>query len=65
LLPLSGAVLTLVVAHRLTTAAKADRIIALAEGNIVEVGAHDELLERDGPYAAMWAAFTGDAELVA
>ena len=28
-------------------------------------GAHDELLDRDGPYAAMWAAFTGEAELVA
>jgi ATP-binding cassette subfamily B protein len=56
---------TLVVAHRLTTASKADRIIALADGKIVETGTHDELLGRDGAYAAMWAAFTGDAELVA
>ncbi len=56
---------TLVVAHRLTTASKADRIIALADGQIAEIGTHEELLERGGAYASMWAAFTGDAELVA
>jgi ATP-binding cassette, subfamily B, bacterial len=56
---------TLLVAHRLTTASKADRIVALADGQIAEVGTHDELLERGGSYAAMWAAFTGEAELVA
>ncbi len=56
---------TLVVAHRLTTASQADRIVVLADGEIAEVGSHDELLELDGAYAAMWAAFTGEAELVA
>jgi ATP-binding cassette, subfamily B, bacterial len=56
---------TLVVAHRLTTASKADRIVALADGQVAEVGTHEELLERGGAYAAMWAAFIGDAELVA
>jgi ATP-binding cassette, subfamily B, bacterial len=55
---------TLVVAHRLTTASKADRIVVLADGRIAESGTHDELLERDGAYAAMWAAFTGESELV-
>ncbi len=56
---------TIVVAHRLTTASKADRIVVMADGRIAETGAHDELLARDGAYAAMWAAFTGATELVA
>ncbi len=56
---------TLVVAHRLTTASKADRIVVLADGQIAEVGSHDELLERGSAYAEMWAAFSGEAELVA
>ncbi len=56
---------TIVVAHRLTTASNADRIVVLADGQVAEAGTHDELLETGGAYAAMWAAFTGEAELVA
>jgi ATP-binding cassette subfamily B protein len=56
---------TLVVAHRLTTAARADRIVVMESGRIAEAGRHEELLERGGSYAALWAAFAGDAELVA
>ena len=56
---------TLVVAHRLTTASRADRIVVMDSGGVAETGTHAELLAADGLYAAMWAAFTGDAELVA
>jgi len=48
---------TLVIAHRLQTARAADRIAVLSGGRIVETGTHDELLDADGRYAAMWRAF--------
>jgi ATP-binding cassette subfamily B protein len=56
---------TLVVAHRLTTAARADRIVVMADGQIAETGSHDELLAAGGQYAELWAAFMGGAELAA
>ncbi|MDB5468508.1 MAG: metal transporter permease [Caulobacter sp.] len=45
---------TLVVAHRLSTIADADRIIVLRRGRVVEEGRHEDLLERAGEYAALW-----------
>jgi ATP-binding cassette subfamily B protein len=51
---------TVIVAHRLATAARADRIVVLAGGRIIEEGSHTALLALGGVYAAMWAA--GDPE---
>ncbi len=48
---------TVLIAHRLQTAMGAHRIVVLDHGRVAEVGSHDELLERDGAYAAMWRAF--------
>jgi len=49
---------TLFIAHRLTTAARADRILLLRKGQILEHGSHDDLLGQNGHYAAMFRAFS-------
>ena len=45
---------TLVIAHRLSTAADADEILVLEQGKITECGTHDQLLTLQGKYAEMW-----------
>jgi putative ABC transport system ATP-binding protein len=54
---LSAGRTTIAIAHRLSTAARADRVLVLEQGRLVEDGSHAELLERGGAYAAMYAAW--------
>ena len=49
---------TLFIAHRLTTAARATRIVVLRRGEVLETGSHDDLMEKGGAYASMFHAFT-------
>ncbi|MET8640733.1 ABC transporter ATP-binding protein [Streptomyces sp. NPDC004675] len=59
---LAGRRTTLVVAHRLTTAARADRVVVMDHGRVAEDGTHDELLALDGRYAQLWRTFVGEPE---
>ncbi|MGR4878955.1 ABC transporter ATP-binding protein [Streptomyces sp. LARHCF249] len=59
---LAGKRTTLVVAHRLTTAARADRVVVMDRGQVVEDGTHTELLARGGRYAELWRTFAGEDE---
>jgi ATP-binding cassette subfamily B protein len=48
----------IIVAHRLSTAMRADRIVVVDQGRVLEVGSHEELVARGGRYAEMFAAWS-------
>jgi len=50
------------IAHRLSTAMKADRIVVVDEGRIIEIGTHDELVARGGRYADMYATWSSQSQ---
>jgi ABC-type multidrug transport system fused ATPase/permease subunit len=52
---------TFIIAHRLSTIRHADRILVVKEGRIVEHGRHDELVGREGLYAALYRTQFGPA----
>ena len=52
----------ILIAHRLSTAMRADRIAVVDEGRIIEVGSHDELVARGGRYAEMYETWVSQAD---
>jgi ATP-binding cassette subfamily B protein len=54
----------ILIAHRLSTAMRADRIVVVEDGRILEVGSHESLLRLDGRYAEMYATWASHAEVV-
>jgi ATP-binding cassette subfamily B protein len=52
----------ILIAHRLSTAMRADRIMVVDFGRIIEVGSHDELVAAGGRYAEMYATWVRQSE---
>jgi ATP-binding cassette subfamily B protein len=52
---ISGDRMAILISHRFSTVRMADEIVVLREGRVVEQGSHDELLDRDGPYARLFS----------
>jgi ATP-binding cassette subfamily C protein len=45
------------IAHRLSTAERADRVVLMEHGRVVEVASHEELVEQGERYARLWASW--------
>lgn len=52
----------ILIAHRLSQAATADRVVMMSEGRIVEVGTHEELLAAGGRYCTLWHAWAASTQ---
>jgi ATP-binding cassette subfamily B protein len=52
----------IMIAHRLSTIMRADQILVVEEGHLVESGKHEELLHRNGQYAMMWDSYKNSLE---
>ena len=50
---------TVIIAHRLSTVRNANRILVFENGDIIEDGSHDDLVQLNGTYARLWAVQTG------
>ena len=50
---------SIVIAHRLSTVSRLDRIVVLKDGQIIESGTHEQLIENNGEYAGLWERQTG------
>jgi ATP-binding cassette subfamily B protein len=55
---------TLLIAHRLQTARRADRILVIDGGHIAEQGSHDDLITQGGRYSQLWDAYAADTPAV-
>ena len=51
------------IAHRLHTAHDADRVAVVEDGNITEIGTHDELVAASGAYASLWRSWRDEPQL--
>lgn len=60
---ISGEMTVIMIAHRLSTITACDKIITLADGEVVEIGTHSELLRRQGQYFMLWQAQNGLKEV--